>query len=136
MAGAAMSYLAEPLAFLERPWLLLPALVPILAAIPNRWLKQRDDRRWKLLGNRLTLARLVAGPNQSAYWRPAFVGLAWLLASIAAAGPRWGTAEVSGVAVGRDLVIVLDFSRSMWAEDIADAKALSRWQAAVAGAKD
>src|SRR5438876_3759008 len=42
-------------------------------------------------------------------------GLGLVIAGIA--GPRWGFGEVPEVAEGRDLVCVLDVSRSMLAED-------------------
>ena len=52
------------------------------------------------------------------------------------AGPRWGKSDETGIAVGRDIVIVMDLSRSMQAPDMADASAPTRWQAAKAGAID
>ena len=50
--------------------------------------------------------------------------------------PQWGKSDETGVAVGRDLVIVIDLSRSMQAPDMADPSAPTRWQAARAGALD
>ena len=43
-----------------------------------------------------------------------FVGL--LLLIIGAAGPRWGTAAPTALLSGKDIVVVLDASRSMMAE--------------------
>jgi Ca-activated chloride channel family protein len=63
-----------------------------------------------------------------------FVGVATLI--VAGAGPRWGKGGESGVVVGRDLVIVLDLSRSMTAADMADPVHQERWQAARAGLHD
>lgn len=60
-----------------------------------------------------------------------FVALSCLI--LAFAGPRWGKGGESGVVVGRDLVIVLDLSRSMTAADMADPTYQERWQAAQAG---
>jgi Ca-activated chloride channel family protein len=60
-----------------------------------------------------------------------FAGLTSLI--LAAAGPRWGKGGESGVVVGRDLVVVLDFSRSMTAADMADPAYPERWQAGQAG---
>ncbi len=60
-----------------------------------------------------------------------FAGLAFLI--LAVAGPRWGKGGESGVVVGRDMVIVLDLSRSMTAADMADSTNQQRWQAAQAG---
>jgi Ca-activated chloride channel family protein len=60
--------------------------------------------------------------------------LAWLLLVLGVAGPQWGKSDEVGVAVGRDLVIVIDLSRSMLADDMSDPKAKTRWEAARAGA--
>ena len=60
-----------------------------------------------------------------------FAGLACLIGAVA--GPRWGKGGESGVVVGRDVVIVLDLSRSMTAGDMADPTNQERWQAARAG---
>jgi Ca-activated chloride channel homolog len=53
---------------------------------------------------------------------------------VALAGPRWGKGE-SGVVIGRDLMIVLDLSKSMMADDMRDpsGEEKQRWQAAQAG---
>ena len=63
-----------------------------------------------------------------------FVGLAALI--LAVAGPRWGKGGEAGVVVGRDLVVVLDLSRSMSAADMADPARPQRWAAARAGLHD
>src|SRR5262245_60574726 len=60
-----------------------------------------------------------------------FVGLVGLI--LAVAGPRWGKGGEAGVVVGRDIVVVLDLSRSMTAGDMADLIYQQRWQAAKAG---
>jgi Ca-activated chloride channel family protein len=62
--------------------------------------------------------------------------LAWIALVLGLAGPRWGKSDETGVAVGRDIVIVVDLSRSMQAPDMADPSAPTRWQAAKAGALD
>jgi Ca-activated chloride channel family protein len=129
-----MSFLHE-IGF-ARPWLLLSGFAPILFLILNRFTKRSRLHRWQRLGQPATLARMIVGPRTTSIWRHIAIVLAWLAASTAAAGPQWGLADVPGVAVGRDIVIVIDVSRSMWAEDINNRAAPSRWQAAVAGAKD
>jgi Ca-activated chloride channel family protein len=62
----------------------------------------------------------------------------WLLAIslliIGFAGPHWGKSKRDGVAIGRDLVIVIDLSRSMQATDLSDAR--SRWKTATDAAGD
>jgi Ca-activated chloride channel homolog len=56
--------------------------------------------------------------------------------AVAVAGPRYGKGGDTGIIVGRDLMIVLDLSKSMLADDMADVDFPKRWQAARAGAKD
>jgi Ca-activated chloride channel family protein len=52
---------------------------------------------------------------------------------VGTAGPRWGEGSREGVAVGRDLILVIDLSRSMQAADLKEAK--PRWKAAVEAAE-
>src|SRR4051794_25913226 len=59
--------------------------------------------------------------------------LAWTALILGLAGPRWGLSDETGVAVGRDVVVVLDLSRSMLADDTAGP---ARWQSAKAGVLD
>jgi Ca-activated chloride channel family protein len=56
--------------------------------------------------------------------------LAWVMLILGVAGPCWGKSPETGVAVGRDVVIVIDLSRSMLADDMTDRKAPTRWEAA------
>jgi len=49
---------------------------------------------------------------------PLLLGLATLAAVVALAGPRWGTRVVETEAKGLNLVIAVDISRSMLAEDV------------------
>ena len=63
-----------------------------------------------------------------------FVGRLGLI--LAAAGPRWGKGGDAGVVVGRDVVVILDLSRSMTAADMADPVHQQRWEAARAGLHD
>lgn len=120
----------------ERPWILLLVIAPGVALVVQLLLRRLKQRRWRRLGNVATLRQFVDDPIGLTHWRIAVLILAWLSLSIAVAGPRWGEVDTSGIAVGRDIVIVLDFSRSMWAEDMLDAKHPARWQAAVKGAED
>src|SRR5262245_14822765 len=106
---AVMARLAHPSAL----WLLavLPALgvVGVIASYRRR----RDLRR---LGSGLALRALTApgrgwGTLRALCWS---TGLTALILGIA--GPRWGTDPSQEAAAGRDLVVVLDLSRSMLAE--------------------
>lgn len=97
-------------------WLL--AGIPLLAALPLlAWrLRERARRRF---GAPEVISRLVVG--RSAAWRAAravlFVsGVA--LAIVALAGPQWGSRTRILRRRGIDVVIALDFSKSMLARDV------------------
>jgi Ca-activated chloride channel homolog len=108
-------------------WLsLLPAGLSLVAAVAAR----RVPRRWERLGRVGAIAGL---PGLLRRFLPY---LAWTALVLGLAGPRWGSGLPDGVAVGRDVMVVLDLSRSMWAADIADPAAPERWQAAVAGTRE
>jgi len=98
-------------------WLYLILLLPVF------WLGLRAaDRR------AATRLRLLLGPEASRHvehadprrrsWRRflAFAGIFWLL--LALARPQWGAREVSVTQRGSDIVVALDISNSMLAEDV------------------
>lgn len=103
-------------------WLLVPLLI--------LW-QHRRQRQAAALVQQLPLTWSPSSARQRRYW-PMSMGTAVLygLLIIALAGPRWGSDPQGAVAVGRDLVVVLDLSRSMQADDMADPHSRSRWQAA------
>jgi len=53
-----------------------------------------------------------------ARWTPVLVALAGTATSLGAAGPRWGSAEVETETRALNLVVAIDISRSMLAEDV------------------
>ena len=107
--------------FASQPWLWVVPLLPVL------WLALRlMDAR-----GRRSLQRLLGG-NASAHVegrRPQllswerfllFFGLFWLL--IALARPQWGASEVTVTQRGSDVVVALDISSSMLAQDVAPSR--------------
>ena len=118
-----------------QPAFLVFALAPLAIWLFRRWNRLRDQRRLQALGRPGTVAILRAGIDSRPWIARLALGLAWLLLVGAAAQPRWGQEDERGIAEGRDLVVVLDFSRSMWAEDLANRQTPARWQEAVAGAR-
>jgi len=121
--------------FARAEWLWLLLVLPLLALV-NRW----SARRRRLLIARVGRPAAVAAQLTHPISRRRVVGLAYPLAWIALlfglAGPRWGKSEETGIAVGRDVMIVIDLSRSMQAADMADPSVPTRWQVARAGALD
>ncbi len=108
-------------------WLGLLLLWPIIELI-GWWVGRRRRRALQQSG-------LGLGQRHRAR-HPRLVGLVSALGFsclvVAVAGPRWGTTAGSGAVIGRDLVLVLDLSRSMLAADMQpDARnAVHRWAVA------
>ncbi len=120
----------------RHPPLLWLSFVPLVVALLVWMFRRRHQRRLSLFGRPAAVAALRTW-SRGAGWFTTFVAVvAWLLILLAVARPQWGQSEDRGVAVGRDLVLVLDFSRSMWAEDMAGRTNPARWQAVVAAANE
>jgi Ca-activated chloride channel family protein len=102
----------------QYPWvLLLLWIVPVVGLV------------WRLLSKRQTLGRTFVSPFMAAKlappssparrdWQLAFLMTGLLLALIALARPQWGTKNETVYQRGRDLLVVLDVSRSMLATDV------------------
>ncbi len=106
-----MTYFANPWAFWLLP--LLPALATV-ALLAGR----RRRRALARLGNVAAVLALASRRRGLAALRGlcVFAGLAALVLGIA--GPQWGRDYHQAVATGRDLVVLLDLSRSMLAQDV------------------
>lgn len=105
--------------FFDRPWLLVAA--PVLALLTAMLVvvaARRRRARLARLGDRAVVSRLTHAPLDS---RPTMRALrlaaAAFLGAIALAGPRWGTEESVVRSEGIDMVLALDASLSMLAED-------------------
>lgn len=94
-------------------------LVPLLAAVfmYGFWRKQRGLRRFATANLLDTLVPCVSVVRQ--HVKAALVLLAVAFATLALTGPRWGTYYEEVHRKGVDIIIALDVSRSMLAEDIA-----------------
>jgi Ca-activated chloride channel family protein len=102
---------------LEQPaWLAILA-VPLLLTLV-RWRGRRRGRRaLDAVGPTPTLFALWVRPPRDRWLAFVLAAIGWLSLAMGLSGPRWGSGEPDGVLVGRDVVVVLDFSRSMLAED-------------------
>jgi Ca-activated chloride channel family protein len=115
--------------------LLLPPALVVLAFASGR----RRRAALARFGRPEALAALsTLRPRRRGRARLCLLGAVLLLA-VALAGPRWGRGE-PGVVIGRDLMVVLDLSKSMLADDMRGPEGgstrMQRWQAARAGVHD
>src|SRR4051794_845550 len=101
-------------------WLASPQALWLLTALPFlaqlalvAWLARR--RAWRLLGQQPALYLLSTRRPSRRFLRGVLIGLGMLLVGVAVAGPQWGREETAIDSAARDLVVVLDVSRSMLA---------------------
>lgn len=95
-------------------WLLL--LLPLLGLL-DRWMTARRVRAVSAIGRPAAVTGQFTHPRPKRKWFGIAYPIAWLLLVLGVAGPQWGKSDEPGVAVGRDVVIVIDLSRTMLAED-------------------
>jgi Ca-activated chloride channel family protein len=103
----------------DRPVLLVFALLVAALGVGSAALWQRRrGARLAALGTAAALLRLAPTAKTSAGLRRALrLGAASVLAAVAFAGPRWGTAREIIRTTGGDVVLAMDASLSMLADD-------------------
>lgn len=108
----------SPRLFFDFPWLLLVALLlPFAVFLLRRMRERQRTERLARFADVVALRRLLSAASTSPAARTVrLVGVA-LLAGIALAGPRFGTARGPTTTRGIDMVIALDASLSMTATD-------------------
>jgi Ca-activated chloride channel family protein len=118
-----MDRLAEGNVTVAAPWFTNPwafwllGLLPFLALVGLLSLRRRR-RALARLGTLSALLTLAARRTGLRFLRGLclFAGLGLIILGVA--GPQWGRDWEEAVASGRDLVVVLDLSRSMLAQDV------------------
>ena len=100
------------------PWAL--TLLAVLPALAVGALLDRRRRRRALssLGSLPSLRALTSGARRGGVFRAFNLASALALLVLGVAGPQWGRDWQQPPAPGRDLVVVLDLSRSMLAQDV------------------
>ncbi len=104
--------------FAAAGWLVALIVPPLLWLLLKAADRRADRRATVLLGPQASAAR-EAWHARTRGWQRFFqlCGLCWLV--LALARPQWGASEVTITQRGQDVVIALDVSRSMLAEDVA-----------------
>lgn len=100
------------------PWALpLAPLLAVAAALLVLRAAHHRSRRMERMAETSTLER-IAPARRNPRWRATLLGLAAALAAVAFAGPQWGTERTIVRSEGADIVLALDASLSMLAEDV------------------
>jgi Ca-activated chloride channel homolog len=126
-----------PITFARPPLLWLLCVLPVLIVLAYRMGKRRRSllERFGQLEALSSLSSLQ--PRWRIRARLCLLGSVLLLI-LGLAGPRWGRGD-PGVVAGRDLMVVLDLSKSMMADDMRNPEGgygRERWRAAQAGLHD
>lgn len=103
--------------FAQIQYLLLVLLVPVLFLL--YWFKRRNQRRrMSKLGDRELVERLMPDrPHGKGYLKLVFFSLAWIFFCIGLARPQIGARLKENSRKGSEIVIALDVSNSMMAQD-------------------
>lgn len=110
------------MAWLHPSYLWTLAAVPLVAAL-FVWAAWRRREALRRFGDHLLVARLAARVSpRRRRWKSALLVLSVALLALALAGPRVGTQLREAKREGVDLVIALDVSLSMTAEDVAPSR--------------
>ena len=109
MSSLLRQYIAHP----RLLWLL--AVLPALAALAL-WARKRRRRAMTLLAGGLAFDTILPRRSLLRLLRNMLFLFGFVLLIVGAAGPQWGRDWSQSAAPGRDLMVVLDLSRSMLAE--------------------
>lgn len=99
-----------------QPWALWLLLVLPVVSLLFAWANWRRRRALAQLGTPFLVERLILLRPRLRRWQNIALYLGLLGLIVAAAGPRWGVGAQPELLGGRDLVVVLDLSKSMFAE--------------------
>jgi len=84
----------------------------------NRFASRQKRKVVIQIGRPAAVAGQLTNPVPRRRWLGLAYPLGWIMLILGLAGPRWGKSDETGVAVGRDVVIAIDLSRSMRADDV------------------
>ncbi len=105
-----------------RPWWLL-ALLPTGLLVLALWRRRSSAGDWQQVIDRALLPLLTTGENQPLQrWPLVLLAAGWLLAILALAGPSWQQLPQPVYQRQDALIIALDLSPSMYAQDLAPSR--------------
>jgi hypothetical protein len=101
------------------PWVLYFLWLAPAAAVAWRWLDARAHRRLAALVSPEMRRKLMPPASRArAAWQTAAFAAGLFFLLLAAARPQWGERDEAVFQRGRDLIVALDVSRSMLANDV------------------
>ncbi len=106
-------------------------LAPLVLALTAHGIRRRHQARTAFLGSDETSAQ-DAARDRRRWTKASILATAVALLVVAVMGPRWGDSVEDAPRTGRDIIFLLDISRSMLAEDVVP----SRLEAAKAAIAD
>ena len=116
-----MTGFLENFHFLRPEWLL--ATLAALPAAVLLWRKLRSGQAWSGVISESLLPHLLSGSgSRPTHWPLYLLFAAWLLATLALAGPSWQQLPQPVERKEDALVVVLDLSTSMYVQDIAPSR--------------
>ncbi|MDQ5770292.1 VWA domain-containing protein [Thiothrix subterranea] len=102
--------------FLHPEWLWLLLVLPLVLGM--KWFQARQQGGWERIVDKQLMPFVLSGTAGSWGWLPlAWLSLALLVAIVAMAGPAWEKREVPVFRDQQALVVAMDFSASMYADD-------------------
>ncbi len=111
--------MSPTLTFAHSEWLPLLLIAPLLL-LGKWWADHRGRRALEAFTAARLRQQLVAGVSPLRSWTAFLLQLGALcLLILAACGPRWGEEEQPQIETGRNVLLAIDCSRSMLADDLA-----------------
>jgi Ca-activated chloride channel family protein len=110
--------------FLRPYWLI--ALLPAVFFVAGLWQRRAKGTTWEKVIDPALISHLLKQPDTSPSANPLYLlGLGWLIAALALAGPVWEKAPQPMLEKEDALIIILDLTWSMHASDAAPTRLVS-----------
>lgn len=102
--------------FLHPEWLWLLLVLPLVLGM--KWFQAHQQSGWERIVDKQLMPFVLSGTAGTWGWLPlAWLSLALMVAIVAMAGPAWEKREVPVFRDQQALVVAMDFSASMYADD-------------------